>query len=350
MNDQCQTCTFTPTSGRLSFQRIVKCLLAKIGPTVLSDGENSDGGWVLGFELKKRRAHSPVVLHRTWLVSTGSGGTAKLGRRIAAAFPADRLIRTRDQGDIVHWRQGLPSDGLVIIGGGDGAWREALKAAPERVKLGLLPRGSLSQAGIELGTDDRIEGWRSWRRTDIQLGRIRGQIDEHAVFFLMVGAGVEADAVARVRSGLKRWVGKWAYVWALVERLLRPVHKRIVVAVNGRYFHTSQVLVQNGTHYGGQYRVASTDVFTPDYDVLIWKYPGRCMWCLTMLCLMFGLPSAWLAYKLPAKHVRIRATDHMRCQIDGDVGPALPLRIRPTSVREIVVAGCNSQHLPDRSP
>ncbi|MDQ7010284.1 MAG: hypothetical protein Q9M29_00550 [Mariprofundaceae bacterium] len=240
--------------------------------------------------------------------------------------------------------------GPVIIAGGDGAWREALQSAPTRVRPGLLPAGSLNQAGIELGQDGDVNAWRHWRQADIQLGHVEGGggSDNHA-FFLMAGIGVEADAVARVRPGLKRRIGKWAYVWALVERLLRPVHQRIVVAVNGRYFHTSQVLVHNGAYYGGRYRVAATDVFTPDYDVLIWKYPGRCMWCLTMLCLMSGLPSAWLAHKLPAKHVRIRATDHMRCQIDGDVGPALPLRIRPTSVRDIMIAGHNRQHLPDRS-
>jgi len=274
-------------------------------------------------------------------MSTGSGGAVRYEGRIESTFPDDRLIRTQDQGDIVHWRRGLPLHGPVIIAGGDGAWREALQSAPTQVRPGLLPAGSLNQAAIELGQDGGVDAWRHWRQADIQLGHIEGDgdTDRHAAFFLMTGIGVEADAVARVRPELKRRIGKWAYIWALVERLLRPVHKRIVVAVNGRHFHTSQVLVQNGAHYGGRYRVAATDVFTPDYDVLIWKYPGRCMWCLTMLCLMFGLPSAWLAHKLPAKHVRIRATHHMCCQIDGDVGPALPLRIRPTSVREIVIAG-----------
>ncbi|MDQ6960489.1 MAG: hypothetical protein Q9M27_05610 [Mariprofundaceae bacterium] len=284
----------------------------------------------------------PVVPHRTWLVSTGSGGARKLERRITAVFPDDRLIRTQDQGGIIHWRRGLPSDGFVIIIGGDGAWREALQSAPKAVTIGLLPAGSLSQAGIELGTDARIEGWRRWRHTGIQLGHVEGYDGDaggHAIFFLMAGAGVEADAVARVRSWLKRWIGKWAYVWALIERLLRPVRKNIVVGIDGRHFRTPQVLVQNGAHYGGQYRVAATDVFTPGYRVLIWKYPGRCMWCLTMMCLMFGLPSAWLAHDMMAEQVRVRGVGKMRCQIDGDMGPALPLRIRPTSARKIAIAG-----------
>jgi len=278
-----------------------------------------------------------AFLHRTWLVSRGSGRAAKLERRIGAEFPADRLVSTQDQGDIVHWRQCLPSDGLVIIAGGDGAWREALQSAPEGVTPGLLPCGSLSQAGIELGTDNHIEGWLNWRRTDIQLGQIQGHVDKPAAFFLMAGVGVEADAVARVQPRLKRLIGKWAYLLALVDRLLRPVRKTIMVGIDGHHYRTSQVLVQNGAHYGGRYRVAPTDVFTPGYRVLIWKYPGRCMWCLTMMCLMFGIPSAWLAYNVQAMHIRIRDAGRRRSQLDGDVGPALPLRILPTSVREIAV-------------
>jgi len=299
----------------------------------------------MGFGLKSEKSGTQslvldsVTPLRTWLVSSGSGGAGQYERRIKAAFPDDRLIRTRDQGDIVRWRRGLPGDGLIIVVGGDGAWREALQAAPKRVTPGLLPTGSLSQAGLELGTDAGVDAWRHWRRTDIQLGHIEGHDDEdgHAVFFLMAGAGVEADAVARVRPWLKRRIGKWAYVQALIERLLKPVHKRIVVGIDGRHFRTSQVLVQNGGHYGGRYRVAATDVFTPDYRVLVWKYPGRCMWCLTMMCLMFGLPSAWLAHDVAAEQACIRGVGKMRCQIDGDVGPSLPLRIRPTSVREIAV-------------
>lgn len=284
-------------------------------------------------------ALSPVASRRTWLVSTGSGGAVQFERRIVAAFPNDRLIKTQDEDNLIFWQRGLPSDGLVIIAGGDGAWREALQSAPKRVTLGLLPAGSLNQAGIELGQDASVDAWRHWRRTDIQLGHVEGygREDGHAVFFLMAGAGVEADAVARVRPWLKRRIGKWAYVWALIERLLRPVHKQIVIGMDGRHFRTSQVLVQNGAHYGGCYRVAATDVFTPGYCVLIWKYPGRFMWCLTMMCLMFGLPSKWLVYDMMAEQMHIRGTGKLHCQIDGDVGPALPLRIRPSSVRKIAV-------------
>jgi len=205
------------------------------------------------------------------------------------------------------------------------------------VTPGLLPAGSLSQAGIELGVSDDAQAWQHWQPREIQLGRATCGGDAAAAFFLMAGVGVEADAVALVRPRLKRRIGKWAYVWALMERLLRPVRTCIAVSVDGRRFRTSQVLVQNGGHYGGPYRVAATDVFSSAYRVLVWKYPGRLMWCVTMGCLMFGLPSAWLAYEMPAMQVRVRSSAGMRCQIDGDTGPGLPLRILPATPREIAL-------------
>jgi len=279
---------------------------------------------------------------RTWLISTASGRALQFETRISKHFPADQLIRTRSRIDITKWAPSLPDKGLVIIVGGDGAWREVLQCAPEQVTPGLLPAGSLNQAAIELNTTASVSAWQSLRRNRIQLGHVRGSCGadtDQTIFFLMAGIGVESDAAQRVRRKLKRWIGKWAYVCALLERLLHPVNKTIVVGIHGRHFRTSQVLIQNGAHYGGRYPVAHTDIFTPDYHVLIWKYSGRFMWCLTMMCLMFRLPSGWLAHQLPARHVRIRSLDSKQCQLDGDTGPALPLRISPTTMREIAISG-----------
>jgi len=277
-----------------------------------------------------------------WVISTGSGSALQCESKIRTACPDDEIIRTRDRHDLTDWRQGLPSSGLIIIAGGDGAWREALQSAPDQVIPGLLPVGSLNQAAIELDTTADITGWRNWRQTDIQLGNVAGDGNgqsnaRHHIFFLMAGVGVESDAVALVRPRLKQWLGKWAYVAALLERLLHPVRKTMVVGIDGRHFRTSQVLVQNGAHYGGRYQVADSNVFTAGYDVLVWKYPGRFMWCLTMMCLMFGLPSGWLAYKIPATQLLIRSKGKMHCQLDGDTGPMLPLYISPTSTRKIAI-------------
>jgi len=278
-------------------------------------------------------------LQKTWVISASSGNALRYEAKIRAAYPDAEISRTRNRHDLTDWRQGLPVSGLVIIAGGDGAWRETLQSAPQHIVPGLLPVGSLNQAAIELDTTDDITGWRRWRQTDIQLGKVDASVNAgHQVFFLMAGVGVEADAVALVRPRLKQWLGKWAYVAALFERLLRPVRNTILVGIDGRHFRTSQVLIQNGAHYGGRYLVAGTDVFTAGYEVLIWKYPGRFMWCLTMMFLMFGLPSHWLAHKISATRIRIRSKGKTNCQLDGDTGPALPLYISPTSTRQIAVA------------
>jgi len=280
-----------------------------------------------------------------WVVSAGSGRVLQSNGNSEASirkhFPADTLINTFNPDHLMHWAPDLPETGIAIIVGGDGAWREALQGAPEQVRPGLLPAGTLNQAAIDLKTTASVKAWRIWRYERIQLGHVHAPGHagtNQSVFFLMAGVGVESDAVRLVRQGLKRRIGKWAYVWALFERLIRPVRPTIVVGMDGRYFRTSQVLIQNAAHYGGHYRVADTDVHRPDYRVLIWKYPGRFMWCLTMMCLMFGLPSGWLAHQFPGGHVRIRSSGKKQCQLDGDTGPALPLCFTPTTAREIAIA------------
>jgi len=287
-----------------------------------------------------RASKSISGLQKAWVISTCSGKALQCESKIRAAFPDDQIITTRNRNDLADWQQDLPASGPVIIVGGDGAWREALQAAPQKVIPGLLAAGSLNQAAIELATSTDIATWKGWHRTGIQLGHATGQRQANTrrdVFFLMAGIGLEADAVALVRPRLKRRLGKWAYVAALLERLLRPVRNTIVLSIDGRHFRTSQALIQNGAHYGGRYRVASTDVFTAGYEVLIWQYPGRFMWCLTMMFLMFGLPSNWLAHKVSATRIRIRSKGKTNCQLDGDTGPALPLYISPTSTRKIAV-------------
>jgi len=85
----------------------------------------------------------------------------------------------QDQGDIIHWRRGLPLHGMVIIVGGHGAWREALQSEPTRVMPGFLPAGSLNQAGIELGQDGGIGGEPIYNWGMLKGG---GGTDRHAVF------------------------------------------------------------------------------------------------------------------------------------------------------------------------
>jgi len=283
--------------------------------------------------------------NRVWVISVGSGhvlqSQGSCEQRIRQQFPADTLIHTCNGNHLTDWAPALPATGVAIIVGGDGAWREALLGAPEQVRPGFLPAGTVGQAAIELNASASVKAWRSWRYEHIQLGHLHTSDSADAsrnVFFLMAGVGVESDAVSLVRPGLKRRIGKWAYVWALLERLLQPVRRTVVIGMDGQFFRTSQVLIQNGAHYGGRYRVADTNVRNPGYRVLIWKYPGRFMWCLTMMCLMFGLPSGWLAHQLPGERLRIRSKVKKQCQVDGDVGPALPLRVTPTTSREIAIA------------
>jgi len=224
-----------------------------------------------------------------------------------------------------------------MIAGGDGAWREALEVAMKNQLLGFLPAGTLSQTRLELGVPVSVLAWHTWQVKDVYLGQVESS-GETTGFFLMLGAGVEADAVAMVRPRLKSIFGYFAYVIAILERLIRPVRLGIEVTIGERSWHTCQVLVQRGRYYAGPFPVApKADISQPGYSVLIWKRAGRIAWCIGMAARMFRLPASWFVEEIAAEALIIRGGLPTATQVDGDPGPKLPLVILPVCPRLIAV-------------
>lgn len=274
---------------------------------------------------------------RLWIVSTASGGISpRIFRHIRHRFPEDSLVPTEDVGHIrQHVRQSTAD--FTIIAGGDGAWREALEAADEDQLLGFLPAGTLNQTRLELGLPASVAAWHSWQERTVYLGHAEGR-GETTGFFLMLGAGIEADAVAMVRPGLKSIFGRFAYLVAIIERLIRPVGPYIEVTIGDRSWRTCQVLVQRGRYYAGPFAIApKADIFQPGYRVLIWKRAGRIAWCMGMAARMFRLPGRWFVEDVAAKSLIIHSELHTATQVDGDPGPKLPLLILPACPRQIAI-------------
>ena len=288
-------------------------------------------------------------IKQLWIVSTGSGGISRrVPRHIRRHFPEDSLVLTESKEHTQQCVRESTAD-LTIIAGGDGAWREALETAKEDQLLGFLPAGTLNQTRLELGAPSLVTAWHEWHERTVYLGRANaGKSDigqarggkETIGFFLMLGAGVEADAVAMVRPGLKSTLGRFAYLVAIFERLIRPVKPCIEVTISDHSWRTCQVLVQRGRYYAGPFPVApEASVFRPEYRVLIWKRSGRMAWCMAMAARMFRLPCRWLVEDVAAESLEIKGDVSAATQVDGDPGPELPLAILPACPRRIAIPG-----------
>lgn len=155
----------------------------------------------------------------------------------------------------------------VVAAGGDGTLNEVLNGIGdvldgfERVRLGVLPLGTVNVFAKELGMPTRLKpAWevlRAGKETKIDLPVVEYMLEGKPAkryFAQLAGTGLDARAIELANWQLKKKLGPLAYVWAGVEAM-RDKPSRIV-ATNGTQSATGElVLIGNGRFYGGKYRL-----------------------------------------------------------------------------------------------
>jgi diacylglycerol kinase (ATP) len=76
------------------------------------------------------------------------------------------------------------------------------------------------------------------------------------LFVQMLGAGFDASVVRDLALGLKRRIGKAAYVLETLRQLHRNEFPRITVEMNGEVHHATSVIITKGRLYAGCFRLA----------------------------------------------------------------------------------------------
>lgn len=155
----------------------------------------------------------------------------------------------------------------IVAAGGDGTLNEVLNGigeapeALERVRLGILPLGTVNVFALELGIPLALEAaWavvRNGREITVDVARarfpgVRGPQERY--FAQMAGAGLDARAIERVSLPLKRAVGPLAYVWAGLGAICEH-QPQIQASGDGHSAAGQLVLVGNGRLYGGRFEI-----------------------------------------------------------------------------------------------
>jgi diacylglycerol kinase (ATP) len=156
---------------------------------------------------------------------------------------------------------------VVVAAGGDGTLNEVLNGfgdVPDgfdRARLGVLPLGTLNVFAREMAIPANLDAaWtaiRQGRETLIDLPAVEYQHNgapQRRYFAQMAGAGLDARAIELVRWELKKKIGPLAYVLSGFQALV-GAQSRITVAGGGHSATGELVLIGNGRHYGGRYRV-----------------------------------------------------------------------------------------------
>lgn len=268
-------------------------------------------------------------------------------RRLADLGCPIEVRRTAVRGDAEALARAAAAEGCgrVVAAGGDGTINEVVNgvAGSDR-PLALLPLGTANvlaaEIGLDLDPDALARTIVDGAPRPICLGRIRGADGEVRLFSLMAGVGFDAHAVAGVSAGLKRLVGKGAYVVESLRQLVAFPFPTYRVTVDGAAYEAASVVVANGHYYGGRYSCApDARLDKPKLHVCLFERRGALAALRYALALLRGRLDALSDYRIvTATRVRVEGPPGDPVQADGDIVAALPVEIEvvPAALRLVM--------------
>ncbi|MBS7809831.1 diacylglycerol/lipid kinase family protein [Roseococcus pinisoli] len=271
--------------------------------------------------------------------AAGSRRRRRLARAMAVLGEGAVLAETAGPGDARRLSERAAREGhdCVVAAGGDGTIAEvAAGLQGSGAALGILPFGTANVLALELGLPLTAEG----AAEVIKAGReamLRPGIAWHAggerLFVQMLGAGLDAAVVQAVPPGLKRALGKGAYVWQTLRELARHRFPPLRFSADGgAWEEASGLIVTKGRLYAGRHLVApGASPLEPGFTLVVQRRVGIGRALLAGAALPLNA-----LHRLPFIELRRCAAVEIEgqgvlTQCDGDRGPALPLRIEEAS-------------------
>jgi YegS/Rv2252/BmrU family lipid kinase len=219
---------------------------------------------------------------------------------------------------------------FIIVGGGDGTISAVVDHFVGRAAvLGILPLGTANSfaRSLEIGLSltEAIEVLTEGRVADIDLGRIN---DDY--FANTASLGLPAAIARAMRPGLKRYLGRTAYLLAAGWALWRHRPFRCTLSSDGqqRTIEAFDVLIANGPYHGGVPVVREAGVGSRDVVIQVIRNTGKRRFVATWLGRVVGLRQRGGEVELiRTRHAVIDATPPQYVVIDGEVAAQTPISV-----------------------
>ncbi|MEK7196585.1 MAG: diacylglycerol kinase family protein [Nitrospirota bacterium] len=172
---------------------------------------------------------------------------------------------------------------LIIAAGGDGTYNEVINGiAYSDIPMAILPLGTTNVLARELDIPEVME-----KALDIALGgKVQnvclGKITlrEHKIqdsiskiqdsnfelrtlnselsryFLLMAGIGFDGEAVYGIKSRIKRYSGKGAYIWSGLKTFMLWNPDKLTFNIDSRGYEGYSAIICNAAKYAGHFKVA----------------------------------------------------------------------------------------------
>lgn len=167
---------------------------------------------------------------------------------------------------------------IIVAVGGDGTINTVINGMlQDSATLGIIPLGTANVMAKELGISSVYDAI-----SRIAAGAVRpfsvGEASSAAGtrrFALMVGIGADAAAVADIRPGEKRLLGKGAYVLAGLRCCINWDSRLIKVSSGGHDLCCNSMIITNVAHYAGPYKLApQASLFDPRLVIVPLPFSG----------------------------------------------------------------------------
>jgi diacylglycerol kinase family enzyme len=217
---------------------------------------------------------------------------------------------------------------VVVAAGGDGTIRgvaAGLRGA--ETPVGILPLGTGNVMASEIGLARKPHAIARYLMDGVAVP-VLGAVADDTPFFLMAGAGLDAEAVSGLNMRVKRRIGKLAYVWPVVRAIFRRP-PRIRAVLDGTPHEARWVVLSKARSYAGGFRLSpDSHLFAPGLTAVLCT--ARDPFSLILNILMIGAGQAKRAPHL--RFVRFRrahlsADRPVAVQTDGERFGELPLSV-----------------------
>ena len=236
---------------------------------------------------------------------------------------------------------------LVLVHGGDGTLRDTVQAlgdAAGRVPLAIAPSGTINLVARELGyareparlAEQVLAAWARGPETWVRAPLYRlGEMPVVACLSI----GPDSHAVAQVSGALKKRLGRYAYVVAIVRQLRRWPRATMAISgdlADGAPFacEAEAAIASHGALYGGPFRLSPRAALEADSVELITLHRSTRLGTLALTgAAMLRLPLDRLGL---AEIRTVRRVIFDRCvspvQVDGDHMPDCAFAIGPSGI------------------
>lgn len=239
---------------------------------------------------------------------------------------------------------------VVVAAGGDGTIAEvAAGLAGSEARLGILPLGTANvlawELGVPLAPERAAAVLAGGRLAVLRPGIARFGDGTSRLFVQMLGAGFDAAVVAGLDLGLKRRLGRSAYVVQAAREVVRYRFPRFTAELDGRAETVVSAIVTKGRLYAGRHMLAPLALpHEPGFQVAMFHDTGPLGTALYGAALPLGLlPRMPGVVIRPAARVRLapggdgaacrgsngagRVPPAFPAQADGDLAGLLPVTI-----------------------